>query len=420
MTSVGKIFSYPNNVRVAKVHIAAAYNDLTVEEVAINMGVDNKTPEFLAKFPLGKVPVFEGADGFNLYESNAIAYYVASLKEDTTLFGANKKEAAQVQQWIAVSDNEWVPIAAGWLFPIYGFLPENPQTTKKAQEDAKRVLNVLNQHLLTRTYLVGETVTLADIVVATTLIQFYRTVFDPTFRSPYTNVNRWFLTVVNQPKFAKVVGEVVLAEKMAVAEKKKVEKAPKAEKPKAEPKPKAEKKAAKKDDDDEEDEPSYADEKPAGKNPLDLLPPSSFNLENWKRFYSNNDTRPTAVNWFWENYDKEGFSIYKAVYKYNNELTMTFMSSNLVGGFFQRLEKARNAFGSMLVLGEDNNNAIQGYWVFRGHGIPAEVTEAADFESYEFTRVDDQDKKVRDEVDAYFAWDETIEGKKFADGKVFK
>jgi len=38
------------------------------------MGKFNKTPEYLAKFPLGKVPGFEGKDG-NIYESNAIAFY---------------------------------------------------------------------------------------------------------------------------------------------------------------------------------------------------------------------------------------------------------------------------------------------------------------------------------------------------------
>jgi len=38
------------------------------------MGKFNKSKDYLAKFPLGKVPSFESKDG-NLYESNAIAYY---------------------------------------------------------------------------------------------------------------------------------------------------------------------------------------------------------------------------------------------------------------------------------------------------------------------------------------------------------
>jgi len=42
-------------------------------------GETNKTPEYLAKFPLGKIPTFEGSDGFNLSEGNAIAYYLADI-----------------------------------------------------------------------------------------------------------------------------------------------------------------------------------------------------------------------------------------------------------------------------------------------------------------------------------------------------
>ena len=38
---------------------------------------------------------------------------------------------------------------------------------------------------------------------------------EPAFRSPYVNVNRWFLTCVNQPQFKAVLGEVEICTKMA-------------------------------------------------------------------------------------------------------------------------------------------------------------------------------------------------------------
>ena len=40
-------------------------------------------------------------------------------------------------------------------------------------------------------------------------------VLEPAFRSPYVNVNRWFLTCVNQPQFKAVLGEVEICTKMA-------------------------------------------------------------------------------------------------------------------------------------------------------------------------------------------------------------
>ncbi|KAJ3265048.1 Elongation factor 1-gamma [Chytriomyces hyalinus] len=433
MAPIGKIHSYPNNPRVAKALIAAKYNGIEVEVVPVEMGKSNKTPEFLKKFPLGKVPAFEANDGFTLYESNAIAFYVAAYKQGTSLLGASPKESAKIQQFIGLADNEIAPAAATWLFPILGWMPNNEQNTNKAKEDIKKVLAALNEHLLVNTYLVGETITLADITVVTALLNFYRMVFDASFRASFKNVTRWFVTCVNQTQFKDVLGEVKLAEKAQTASDKPAAAvaaapaakaaAPKAAAPAkaATPAPAKAPAAKKPKDDDEEEEESFADEKPKAKNPLDLLPKSDFVLDEWKRFYSNNETRPTACNWFWDKFDPQGYSIYRLDYKYNSELTLVFMSSNLVGGVYHRLESARKyAFGSLAVLGEDNKNSIAGYFVYRGQGIPAEVQESADFDSWTFTKVDPKDKKQQELFNAYIAWDEVIEGKKFADAKVFK
>lgn len=78
--SFGKIYTYANNPRVAKAIIAAKYNDLVIDEVMVAVGEDTKTDEFLTKFPFGKVPAFEGADGFTLFESSAIAQYGTSIR----------------------------------------------------------------------------------------------------------------------------------------------------------------------------------------------------------------------------------------------------------------------------------------------------------------------------------------------------
>ena len=53
------------------------------------------------------------------------------------------------------------------------------------------------------------------------------------------------------------------------------------------------------------------------------------------------------------------------LYKFNNELTMVFMSCNLVGGMFQRLEKMKkNAFASAILFGENNNSIIKAAFLY--------------------------------------------------------
>jgi elongation factor 1-gamma len=79
-----------------------------------------------------------------------------------------------------------------------------------------------------------------------------------------------------------------------------------------------------------------------------------------------------------------------------------------------------SAFGSVCILGEDNDNVIAGYFVFRGTEIPFEVKDCADYDSYSFTKADHTNKQDQEKVNAFFAWDDVIEGKTCVDGKVFK
>jgi elongation factor 1-gamma len=179
-------------------------------------------------------------------------------------------------------------------------------------------LNVLDKILSTRTYLVGEHVTLADIAVFSALSSLFKLVLDDEARKASPNVTRWFTTIANQPEVKSVIGEPALAQKVAVYEGKKEEKKPKeAKEPKEAKKEEKKPKKEEKHDDEEEDEAPKEEKKP---NPLDLLPPSPFKLDDWKRFYSNNDTRPDAINYFWQHFDPEGYSMWRVDYKYNDEL----------------------------------------------------------------------------------------------------
>merc|ERR1712173_183446 len=77
--AAGTLYTYPENFRAYKALIAAQYSGAKVTVAPdFKFGETNKTDAFLKKFPLGKVPAFEGTDGTWLFESNAIAYFVAN------------------------------------------------------------------------------------------------------------------------------------------------------------------------------------------------------------------------------------------------------------------------------------------------------------------------------------------------------
>ena len=93
-------------------------------------------------------------------------------------------------------------------------------------------------------------------------------------------------------------------------------------------------------------------------------------LDEFKRKYSNEDTLSVALPYFWDHFDKDGWSLWYSEYRFPEELTQTFMSCNLITGMFQRLDKLRkNAFASVILFGTNNSSSISGVWVFRGQEL---------------------------------------------------
>ena len=94
-----KLYTDLGNFRSFKILIAAEYNGVEIEIPDFKPKEDTKKPEFLKKSPLGRVPVLETASG-SIFESNAIARYVARIRRDTELYGATFFESAQIDSWI--------------------------------------------------------------------------------------------------------------------------------------------------------------------------------------------------------------------------------------------------------------------------------------------------------------------------------
>lgn len=429
----GTLYTYPSNFRAQKALIAAQYSGYKINIASdFVFGETNKSEAFLSKFPLGKVPAFETNDGQTIAESNAIAYYVSNQQ----LKGSTPLEQAQVVQWMSFADGEIVPVSCTIVFPILGIMQYNKAGVDQAKDSLKKILTALNNYLLSRTYLVGEKITLADIVVATSLLHLYEHVLDEKNRKPYCNLNRWFTTCINQVQFKTVLGDFKLCLKENEVDPKKfaefnakVGGSSKKDDKKKEPKPekkKEEKPKAKK----EEEEPEEMDaaeaallEEPKSKDPFDEMPKGTFNMDDFKRFYSNNE-EAKSIPYFWEKFDKENYSIWHGEYKYSEELTKVFMSCNLITGMFQRLDKMRKqCFSSVCLFGSDNDSTISGVWVWRGQNLAFELCPdwQIDYETYTWKKLDPDAEDTKKMVADYFSWSGTDKaGRKFNQGKIFK
>ena len=137
----------------------------------------------------------------NVFESNAIARYIARLRRDTELYGVNFFESGLVDGWLDFAAHDIELGVDMWLHPVLGYGEFKQEVYASAVNSVKAALATLEKHLASRTFLVGEKVTLADIVVVSSLFYGFKFLFDASFRAPFPSVTRWFFTCVNQPAF---------------------------------------------------------------------------------------------------------------------------------------------------------------------------------------------------------------------------
>jgi glutathione S-transferase len=145
--------------------------DIPFEPVVVSLrNGDNRTPEFLAKNPFGKIPVLEDGD-LRLRESSAICTYLAEKHPEKGLLPKlGTFERALVSQWMsfAVADLEqplWRTMRHRFLYPEKTRIPGEVEV---AHADFKALAATLEGELR-GDHLVGGRFTLADLTLAYTL-----------------------------------------------------------------------------------------------------------------------------------------------------------------------------------------------------------------------------------------------------------
>jgi elongation factor 1-gamma len=226
---------------------------------------------------------------------------------------------------MSFANTEVLTNIANWFRPLLGLDPYNKKNVDDARDKTLKSVMVLEQHFLVHTYLVGERPTLADLFMTSLISRGFQYVFDKSFRDEHPNTTRWFETIANQPTWKAVVEKPIMIDEAIKYTPPKKE--PKAAKPAPAPAAKPQTKEKEKEDEEEEAAPAPK----ASKHPLESLPKPTLILDDWKRKYSNSETRDDALPWFWEHYKPDEYSLWRVDYKYNDELTMTFMSANLIG-----------------------------------------------------------------------------------------
>jgi len=132
---------------------------------------ETKGPGYLEKHPFGRVPVIEHGD-FRLYETQAILRYFDDIFPQPPLVPKDPRAAARMNQIIGINDWYLFPKAAAIIAfqrivgPVLMGLKPDESAIATAMPMAKTCFAELERLLGAQTFLTGETLSIADLMLA--------------------------------------------------------------------------------------------------------------------------------------------------------------------------------------------------------------------------------------------------------------
>ena len=202
-----KLYDYKTPPNPRRVRIFLAEKGVSIPLVKINtLKGEQRTPEFLAMNPFGKLPVLELDNGNFLFESAAICRYIEELHPNPPLFGRNTEERAFVEMWQRAAEFELMtPIAMVFRHGTEtGKVLEPDQNAALARTShahALKVMKIFDAELGKREFIAGPEFSVADIALLVG-VDFGAITNAVQMPDNLMNLKRWHAEVSARPSAA--------------------------------------------------------------------------------------------------------------------------------------------------------------------------------------------------------------------------
>jgi glutathione S-transferase len=193
-----RLYDYLPSGNGYKVRLLLTQLAVPFERIELNIVIgETRTPEFLRKFPNGRIPTVELDNGKILFESNAIILYLA---ESTPFIPADRYQRAQVFQWLFFEQYSHEPYIASVRYLMIHPDVQDPRRTiiEMMRQRGYDALGVMEGHLKSREWFVGEHYSVADIA----LYAYTHVADEGGFDlAGYPAIRAWLERVKSQPRY---------------------------------------------------------------------------------------------------------------------------------------------------------------------------------------------------------------------------
>jgi glutathione S-transferase len=197
------LYGVPVSPFVRKVLAFAAEKSLQLELVPIGLGDQN--PAFLACSPFRKMPGFTDGD-FSISDSTAIVTYLDAKYPEQRLIPENPEDRARAIWFDEFADTILVSAAGAIFFnlvvsPKFMGKPGDDAAAAKGKADMTPVCDYLEQIIPQSGYLLGDSLSLADISVASPFINAAHAGYIPDAQA-YPKLTAYLSAMHARPSFA--------------------------------------------------------------------------------------------------------------------------------------------------------------------------------------------------------------------------
>ena len=193
ISSYPRLYSFRRCPYAMRARLGLLFAGLQVELREITL--KNKPPQMLVISPKGTVPVLQLLDGTVIEESREIMTWALTQQDTQGLLAA--QTLPQANALIDKNDNEF----KYWL-DRYKYADRHLDMSQaEYRQRGEAFLQMLEALLIKNSYLLGESITIADIGIMPFVRQFAHVNRKVFYDLPYPNLQRWLQDWLNHPLF---------------------------------------------------------------------------------------------------------------------------------------------------------------------------------------------------------------------------
>ena len=200
------LHGYRYSVYQRIVRLTLAEKGLAYERVEVNPFAPDLPAAYLALHPFGRVPVLVH-DGFAVYETAAITRYIDRALPGPALQPADAKALARMDQIIGAVDayGYWPLVRQVFSHAVFGprlGRPTDQAEVEKGLAGSEKVLAALEMLAADAAFLVGPSLSLADLHLGAMLAYFVQASEGDALLRKHARLTKWWQSVKQRPSFA--------------------------------------------------------------------------------------------------------------------------------------------------------------------------------------------------------------------------